>query len=563
MRRAGVAAVAAVVGWYVFALLILHPLTDAPVVDSWLYGSSVRRFLRTGEIRFAGYTQAMPIAQVVYGVAWARIFGGNSASLEISVVVLAVLCGVMFHALAIRCGASRWQALAATGLLICNPCFTFLSFSFMTEVPFLTAMIATHLAFAKAEGRHEQLWLWLSAAMAVVGFLIRPFAAMAIAGCVGATLLYDDNLRANFLDRARWVSARLLRMIAPFAAAMAICVGLWVWLTVLGPKPWQVQFNESRFNYIFMVPLANYLRAGVLGPALYLGTVLSPLALLQLATPRWRRVAMVGVGIFATALALMLIDDRLPVTPEYSCFGGWQNVLILRGAANRFSWAGDWQYVFLLLASFGAAGFVAAFAEIFRTLDRGAAAIVMAALIYWAATIPLWFYNDRYYLVMVPAGAIVLALAPLPRVRLVQAAAFAMTLAMGLMSLGGAYAYQRGMAVIVDTRNDLERQGVPRSAIDAGYALNGEDLYRYPKHGIDTAKLEGGTPMITSQKVDDYTIASAPLAGMEVVRRLKWPGPFGLGHRYFYLVRKQITINGSIPGTPPAAAPTASPPQKN
>ena len=186
MRRAGWAAAAAVIGWYVFALWILHPLTEAPVVDSWLYGSAVRRFLRTGEMRFAGYTQAMPIAQVFYGVGWSHAFGGNSVSLELSTVVLAVLCGLMFHALAIRCGASRWQALAATGLLICNPCFTFLSFSFMTEIPFLTAIVAAHLAFAKAEGPREQLWMWLAALLAVIGFLIRPFAAMVIVGCVGA-----------------------------------------------------------------------------------------------------------------------------------------------------------------------------------------------------------------------------------------------------------------------------------------------------------------------------------------------------------------------------------------
>jgi len=38
---------------------------------------------------------------------------------------------------------------------------------------------------------------------------------------------------------------------------------------------------------------------------------------------------------------------------------------------------------------------------------------VIAAAAYWAVTIPLWFYNDRYYLVMVPAVAIVLAVAPL------------------------------------------------------------------------------------------------------------------------------------------------------
>jgi hypothetical protein len=260
---------------------------------------------------------------------------------------------------------------------------------------------------------------------------------------------------------------------------------------------------------------------------------------LHLTTPRWRSVATVAGGIFAGALILMWMDNRMPVTPEYSCFGGWHNVLILRGDSNRFSWDGDWQYAFLALASFGAAGLIVAFAEIFRTLGRGAAAVVIAALIYWAATLPLWFYNDRYYLVLVPAGAIVLALAPIPRSRLVQSAAFAMTLAMGLMSLGGTYAYQRGLAVILATRDQLEHEGVPRSAIDAGYALNGEDLYRYPKHGIETMKLESGIPMITSEKVGEYTIASGPIAGTEVVRCLEWPGPFGFGHRYFYLVKKQ------------------------
>jgi hypothetical protein len=108
------------------------------------------------------------------------------------------------------------------------------------------------------------------------------------------------------------------------------------------------------------------------------------------------------------------------------------------------------------------------------------------------------------------------------------------------------------MAVILATRNELERAGVPRSSIDAGYVLNGEDLYRYPKHGIETRELEGGIPMITSPKIDDYTIASEPIAGMQVVRRLKWPGPFGLGHRYFYLVKKPAAADANPPKAAPA-----------
>src|SRR5260370_17660734 len=124
----------------------------------------------------------MPIVQVLYGAAWARAFGANAVSLEISTVLIAVVWGVMFYALALRCGARRWQALAATGLLICNPCFTLLSFSFMTEIPFLALIVATSLAFANATGARAQSWLWLTAALAVIAFMIRPFAALPIAG---------------------------------------------------------------------------------------------------------------------------------------------------------------------------------------------------------------------------------------------------------------------------------------------------------------------------------------------------------------------------------------------
>jgi len=55
----------------------------------------------------------------------------------------------------------------------------------------------------------------------------------------------------------------------------------------------------------------------------------------------------------------------------------------------------------------------------------------------------------------------------------------------------------------------------------------------------------------------EYTIASGPIAGTDVVRRLKWPGPFGIGHRYFYLVKKHVADS-----TPPNAAPSG-PEEKN
>ncbi|HVN63649.1 MAG TPA: glycosyltransferase family 39 protein, partial [Candidatus Binataceae bacterium] len=188
-------AVIIVGGWYAFALAVLYPITDGPVADSWLYAAAVRRFLRTGEIRFAGYSQAMPVAQVLYGGLWGRVCGAGSASLTLSMVPVAILTAVMFHALARRCGAVRWQAIAATGLLVCNPCFTFLSFSFMTEIPFVAFLIGSFLAFALARGPRKSIWLWIAAAAAVGGFLIRPFAGLAIAGCAGAIVVDGLGMR--------------------------------------------------------------------------------------------------------------------------------------------------------------------------------------------------------------------------------------------------------------------------------------------------------------------------------------------------------------------------------
>jgi hypothetical protein len=117
------------------------------------------------------------------------------------------------------------------------------------------------------------------------------------------------------------------------------------------------------------------------------------------------------------------------------------------------------------------------------------------------------------------------------------AAATAMMLAMGLMSLGGVYAYQRGSQAVVEARDELISRKIPRAEIDAGYSLNGEDLYRYPAGRIDEQSDEQGIPMITAGNLSLYTVAAAPLPETRVVERFWWPGPFGTGQRPLYVLR--------------------------
>jgi hypothetical protein len=277
---------------------------------------------------------------------------------------------------------------------------------------------------------------------------------------------------------------------------------------------------------------------GILGPLLYLGIVLSPMALLRVCAKGMGRALALGGGIFIVTVILVRTGIPLPSTPEMSCFGGWSNALILRGMPNRFEWQDGWRYVLMLLGSIGGAGLIFAAFEVIPKLTRASTAVLLTAGIYWAAMIPLWFFNDRYFLVLVPAGALILALAPLPQGLPARVAALAMTMAMGLMSLGGVYSYQRGLAAVITARDMLEARGIKRASIDAGYELNGLDLYRFAREGGESSSEAAHIPMITSAEVAEYTIAALPFPGTEIIGTISQPGPFGIGSRPLFLLKR-------------------------
>jgi hypothetical protein len=529
----GWAAAAAIAGWYALVWLLVRPLTNAPVADSWLYAASARYFAHTGVMRFAGFTDAMPVAQIVLGAMWSKLFGASYRSLDLSLAMVGAATALMFFLLALRCGARRGEAAMATALIVCNPCYLFLSFSFMTEVPFIAMMVAALLAFSCFEPRRGIAWLWMAAALTVGAFLVRPFGGAVAAGCAAAILLFDFSPADP--HRSDW--RRLGGELAPFAAAAVACAIIWYWLTISRPPPWDLLRREHSFTEFLDVAPGIYVLGGVLGPTLNLGVLLSPLAILQWRRARWRE----GVTFAsATFVVTWLLVRAHPATnqPEFSCFGGWRNALVLRGLPARFYWTGWERWAAVGWGSVGAAGIFFAAREVAARINRGTAAVAITAIVYWLAMQPLWFFADRYYLVLVPAAALMLAMAPLPVMPKARLAALAMVLVMGAVSVAGVYDYQRGMAAVVSARNWLLERGVPRRAIDAGYPLNGEDLYRYPRLGIDTPRMEAGIPMITSGRTDEYTIAVEPIVGTRIVRRFRWPGPFGFGARDIYLLKR-------------------------
>src|SRR5262249_39004667 len=153
---------------------------------------------------------------------------------------------------------------AAMALIACNPCYLFLSFSFMTEVPFLAALLGSYLAFAYADCGSRRSWLWLAGAAAVVGFAIPPFAPATLIGEAIALVTARNKI-------IRTKPLRKIVIALPLGAALIACASLWIWLTILNPQPWMSEYYQYRLrNYLALVPLRVYLASGVLEPALYL-----------------------------------------------------------------------------------------------------------------------------------------------------------------------------------------------------------------------------------------------------------------------------------------------------
>jgi hypothetical protein len=98
--------------WFALVFLLARPLANGPVADSWIYFRTLAR-LKAGVMSLPGYTAAIPVAQILYGVLWARLFGLTYVSLDWSVALLGIAGAMLFYLLARRCNASprgpRWR----------------------------------------------------------------------------------------------------------------------------------------------------------------------------------------------------------------------------------------------------------------------------------------------------------------------------------------------------------------------------------------------------------------------------------------------------------------------
>jgi hypothetical protein len=510
---------------------LLRPFQDTPVIDDWVYSWSVQHLLEAHEFLFPEIVGNPIAAQVLWGALFCLPFGFSLGALRVSTSVLGVLAVCALYLLVRECGGTRRSALMAAAVLGFYPVFLILSPTFMTDVPFLAAMLWSALLFVRALHRRRTALVWLAAAVCAASVGSRII-GVGVAGAMIVTLLFHTG---------PW-GRRIPVLLAP-ALVGPFAVWLLVWtraraftsadITALPNGPQQ---RLANLRYAFDADIfPSMLVVTLLFVLVLVGIALLPLAAGMVRRAIVRRTASV-LALFAAAWIIARragLSAWIPFEPG--------SIWALREIGATASFVPGWQPDPLpwWAAASGVAFALASAAVLVAAWPRGALREAEKFLVWNIAAqallvAVLWLTHDRYALLFVPL-TLALVLARRPPLR--RGPAVACIAAYAAIALAGAHDHLDYNRAVWAAVADLRAGGVPPRDIDGGYVVNGWLQYLHPEDAYRDPSGRIIVPMVNDFAELTYQVADRPLPNRVVVRTypyIGWLRPGG----YIYVLKR-------------------------
>ncbi len=249
-------------------MCLVNPMGNFPLNDDWHFAYPVKSLLENGEYRLLSQLPPNIFLHVVWGYLWTWFFGGFSFTcLRFSTLFLSAAGIVFFYQLVKSTLVDRQAALWIALLLLFNPLYFSLSFTFMTDVPFLVYAMGSLLCYWYYLDRNRPVYRIAGLLLALAAFLIRQ-PGIFIPVCFEGVL---------------WLYRR--QSFGRFAGKLVLLIALYLFIEQVF-KPWlqtndnyipvdQIYFLKLTQPITFVFNLGKYLTLSVF----YFGVFLLPWSL--------------------------------------------------------------------------------------------------------------------------------------------------------------------------------------------------------------------------------------------------------------------------------------------
>jgi Dolichyl-phosphate-mannose-protein mannosyltransferase len=503
-------------GWF-----LVGGRTNVPIMDDWLYGGIVQQFLSTGRIRIPEFSAIYPIAQILWGALFCRVFGFSFGALRASTICLAAAGCFAGYATLRELGQTRTTALLVALTIALNPVFFALTFSFMTDVPFTSLLLVATWLYISGISRQSLVRWWAAGGVAVVAFLVRP---VGLGIPVAAALALWRQRRPG-----AWLAASL--------ASLGTMAALWFALPHMFGS---LDFAATRLDWLRYWTDVTPLEYAEYNLGLLL-TVALPVAPLLMAAMWSRRTALLVGGVSAALGACVLAAHERPQLLDPSQTWSLCDFAVralIEGDVSLPAWASRAEPLILAVGVVLAAALVVGAARWWREHERARRPELVAVAV-GAAQLGLvnllWLYNDRYYLVLLPAAAFLAT-----RLGRVKPAVAACLLAVwAFVAVSGTRDAIAFNAAVASAAGRLEASGVAPADIDAGYVSNGWRLYLHPERLPAGSDRRDDVPFVTGGKTPPpYAVSNTVPPGATVLDTILLPDAVWQATDRIYVVKR-------------------------
>ena len=506
-------------------IIIVNPIGNFPLNDDWQYAYPVKQIIEEGQFEMQGYFAPNIVLQVGWGAlicSITRSFGFTI--LRFSTLILAILGSFIFYRIAQILEFSPKQCFIGALVFLSSPLYFNLSFSFMTDVPFLGVLLMGLLSYIYFLKQQKGKWLLMAALCSIAAFLIRQ---------PGILLLPIMGMWGIWEDR------RSIKSWSLFGFLLLLGVSFYFFYektgkSLLGIADNFVPVSGLYFQEILQQPV-NFLLELVkkaIKSWIYIGFFGLPLLPLL-----WSKIRQLVVGGKGIALGLLgfnlLLLFYLHHIDKIFPFGG--NILYNFGLGpellvdtytlqlpNTPQLPPTVFYIFNLVSQLSASLLCwlicSSWKQQSKLQQRFFGFLILLNLLYVPAMSITSFF-DRYLLLTIASAVLII----IPHIEVKRTFhTYALIALMGLFSLIATRDYLNWNRAKASAFHWLLAQDIPITQIDAGYEYNGFYNYHHPR-----TEKEGQSYWWVND--DQYIISFGPVSGYSPLqqfsyRRWLWGG---------------------------------------